>query len=223
MALTFAGVFEILSRHLLPAVVRRLMGEDRQDFDWRYKTKEAFLDAVQEEIEKERAKAVTTSGCTINAKAECPVCKTPVTVAEAVRCPKCGVPQHEDCSKLMRSCPIYGCSGAVVRLEGASAHQSPPGPVHMTSSLYAPLHSSFGVSSYPSSLQAPVSSYPSSLQAPVSSSPQVSPQVSPQAVSYQTLSGIPSNLADRFFCLTCQTWRQRGLGGACPAHDLQAR
>lgn len=97
----------------MPAVVRRIMGEveDRRHY-WEFGRKEEFFDYLDEQIRKEQEKdSVLTSTYQISEKAECQVCKSPVTVAEATRCAKCGIPYHSDCFDLMRSCSIFGCGG----------------------------------------------------------------------------------------------------------------
>jgi hypothetical protein len=42
-------------------------------------------------------------------EADCPVCGTPPTAAEQVRCAACGAPHHAECWNYNGSCAIYGC------------------------------------------------------------------------------------------------------------------
>jgi hypothetical protein len=113
MAISFMEIAAVLGRYLLSPVVRRIMGdvEARRD-RWELRSQEELVDYLQEEIKKEREKNTLTAGiCEISEKAECQVCKSPVIVSEATKCPKCGIPYHPDCYDLMGSCSIFGCGG----------------------------------------------------------------------------------------------------------------
>lgn len=113
MALLFTEIASFLGRFLIPTVVRRIMGDvEERRHRWEFGSREQLFDYLQQEIRKEREKEpVVASTYQISEKAECQVCKSPVTIAEATCCAKCGIPYHPDCFELMRSCSIFGCGG----------------------------------------------------------------------------------------------------------------
>jgi hypothetical protein len=113
MPLSFTEIASVLGRFLLPTVVRRIMGDvEERRHRFEYGRKEELLKYLEEEVRKEREKnTVLASTYQISEKAECQVCKSPVTVSEAICCSKCGIPYHPDCFDMMRSCSIFGCGG----------------------------------------------------------------------------------------------------------------